>query len=78
MSAEFTLFGITYTNNDQKMLVRAKKSEIHYDKFKGPAFRGDHMISQDKKVRENEVLICICCKTKKLVLILIINLEICL
>lgn len=40
------LFCITYTNNDQKMLTKAKKPDISWDKFKGPASKKSHKVSQ--------------------------------
>ena len=42
------------------------------------ALRGDPKVAQREKKRENEVLVCICFETRKLVVMLIMNSGICL
>lgn len=59
-------------------LVEAKKLEIPWDKFKRLAFKGGYKIFQEEIKEKNEIIIYIYYKTRKLILILIINLEICL
>lgn len=58
------LFCITSTNNDQKMLARARKPKIPWDKFKESAFREGHMFSQEKRKEEKKVMVCICFETR--------------
>ncbi len=48
VSAQVTLFCIIYTNyNPKKWLARVKKPIIPWDKFKGLAFKGGKMVSQE-------------------------------
>ncbi len=79
VSAQVTLFCITYTNYDRKKwLAGVKKPIIPWDKFKGLASKGGKMVSQEEKERENGVLVCICFETKELGCLLIMNTEFCL
>lgn len=72
------LFYIIYTNYNQKLQAEIRKPKIPWDKYKGLALRGDPQISQEGKKRENEMLVCICFGTSKLILMLSTNLGICL
>lgn len=78
-NAQFMLFCIIYTNNYQKILAGARKSETPWDKFKELAFRRGHKLLQENKTeKKNEVyMICIYFDTKELVMILIMNSELC-
>ena len=78
VSAQFMLFCTIYTNYDHKPLAGVRKPAIPWDKFKGLASRGVPKVSQEERKGENEVLVCICFETKGLVLMLIMNTEICL
>lgn len=59
VSIQLTSFYITYTNNDQKMLVRAKKTEISLDKFKELASIVSQKVFQEKRERKKKVIIYI-------------------
>ncbi len=76
ISAQVTLFCIIYTNyNPKKWLARVKKPVIPWDKFKGLASKGGKIVSQEKRERENVVLVCICFQTRILGWLLIINIK---
>ncbi len=79
VNAQVTLFCIIYTNYDlKKWPAGVKKPVIPWDKFKGLAFKRGKMVSQEKRERENRVLVCICFETRELGWLLIMNTEFCL
>lgn len=72
------LFCIIYTNYNHKPLAGVRKPAISWDKFKGLASKRGPKVTLEEKKEENKVLIYICFKIKKLVVMLIMNPEICL
>lgn len=71
INTQLILFRTIYTNYDHKLLARVRKLAILWDKLKGLASREGRKVSQEKRERENKVLVCICFGTRRLVLILI-------
>lgn len=78
VSAQLMPFCTIYINYNHKLLVRASKLATPWDKFKGLAWKRGFKFSQEEKKEENEILLYICFAIGRLVLILIINSEICL
>lgn len=67
------LFYTLYINYNFKLLVGERKRAIFWDILKRLASKRGTKIAQEEKIGWNELLICICFKTKRSVVMFIIN-----